>query len=603
MSLFRRHENYRDETGGRSHRAITHKSWLKAKDLRGNGRVNILLLMSQEYISLKERIKKICLLALCLQTAYATAGERCRLALAGENTDSRQLQETLLRSYELSHKKKREQKAFQSHLSNLLTQGLSAKETLNRLLAEGLISPESDNPLFGLILNQQPEMTAQLIENSPETVQSGALLGNPPFFIAVLTGEQKVVETFLKTDPSLISSENSYGESPLHYALESEMADFLLSRGADPNKQDKKGFSPLHHVRSTALAKTLLSYGADWRLKDRSGQPLIRRHETVVRLPEITGLLKSFREKVSERRGRENAPPSPDPEEERRRAEIEEEARRAREADAREEAERKKREQQMRQEEKRQRANARRADRVERQQEEQARAEMNRQVTLWKRIMLAQTINLITEFDTENYSALGPALSEIKKYLLKDFRQKLRKLGGGKKSEIVVLSDENEKLEPSGAEPHYDPQKSPLMEVKGESGPLTEEALDLALKHLREDMIKHVEQRKPLQDSPAVVMGIVNALKKDNTIISQEVSRLRLETEHNSSVIFFLYSLSEQFPSFKDMVGFESFFLYYMKHMETHNHEESKKLRDALVEDVFVTTNSPERLSGAEESL
>ena len=120
-------------------------------------------------------------------SAAAAGAAACRKAvLSGGGAKSsgseirRQLRETLIRSYEPIHKKKRERRAFQSRLNELLQKKLSAKEILSRLMAEGLISPESSSPLFGLILNQ-PEMAARLAEHSPEAVQEGSLLGSPPF--------------------------------------------------------------------------------------------------------------------------------------------------------------------------------------------------------------------------------------------------------------------------------------------------------------------------------------------------------------------------------------------------------------------------------------
>ena len=523
------------------------------------------------FINLRGRLGACCfaLFGFCAasapQAAYAGAAAACRKAVwgaegakpasaNGAEGAGQPLRELLTRSYEPLHKKKRDRKNFQSRLNSLAEKGLSAKEILSRLMAEGLIAPESPGPLFGMLLNQPPEMAARLAESSPEAVREGSLLGSPPFFIAVLTGEREAAAAFLKAAPDIIHSENSQGESPLHYALDPEMAAFLLGRGADPDRRDKKGFAPLHYARGAGLAKALLSHGADWRLKDRSGQPLIRYHETAVRDPEIIRLLREAQEESRRRHLRAGAPPPPDPAELRRQAEKEEEARLAREAKARSEAERAAAERLLRQREKRKRKEAGRARKEERERERQALAAADRQTAARERAKVTQEIKDLNLFETQNYAFFGPFLEQAKQNMLKNGRQKLKKLGGGAED---FLPSGNEK--PAGA---ASPNSAKAKEgaQNGEKPPLMpEEEVRALIKkagaNLKKDARKrasHVAAKIKNASEGQMARGVKLFLDSQEEI-HQDLSRLRLDAESNPIIILFLHTLREEFSYIKQL--------------------------------------------------
>ena len=507
------------------------------------------------FINLRGRLGACCfaLFGFCAasapEAAYAGAAAACRKAVwgaegakpasaNGAEGAGQPLRELLTRSYEPLHKKKRDRKNFQSRLNSLAEKGLSAKEILSRLMAEGLIAPESPGPLFGMLLNQPPEMAARLAESSPETVREGSLLGSPPFFIAVLTGEREAAAAFLKAAPDIIHSENSQGESPLHYALDPEMAAFLLSRGADPDRRDKKGFAPLHYARGAGLAKALLSHGADWRLKDRSGQPLIRYHETAVRDPEIIRLLREAQEESRRRHLRAGAPPPPDPAELRRQAEKEEEARLAREAKARSEAERAAAERLLRQREKRKRKEAGRARREREERERQALAAADRQTRAYERLVIIGNMAAIEEIDVSEYAALNLAMTEIKKDLLKDFKQRRKKLDVAA-APLPVENEDWGKVSSTVTERFMEQEGIGLSELESE--------IRMGLKEERERIAKKTRQRNSLKNKTQAIRGIGNALIKSHRAVLHELFLLRREaTNGNLAALFFLYSLSAE---------------------------------------------------------
>ena len=266
-------------------------------------------------------LSAICLSAACLSAAagsFAQAPPPSSGAKAAACQDAvlfkkqpfkdrqiRQFAETLTRAYSLSHKRGPEREAFQSRLSGFLEKGMAEKAALGRLMSEGFFSAEtpgqSPGPLIGAMLSQPPETAAALVDNSPGRLQEGALLGSPPFFIAVLLNERQIAEAFLRADKELARLKNPRGESPLHYASSPEMAELLLARGADPNSRDKKGYAPLHYVRDPETAKALLRGGADPHIKDRSGRAPLKHHEEPAGEPQIARLLQEALREKSER--------------------------------------------------------------------------------------------------------------------------------------------------------------------------------------------------------------------------------------------------------------------------------------------------------------
>jgi ankyrin repeat protein len=95
-------------------------------------------------------------------------------------------------------------------------------------------------------------------------------------------GDLKTLEKMIADDPALVSATDEDRKTPLHRAANqeaAEVAELLLSKGADPRAQDKTGCTPLHiaamngHERVVAV---LLSKGSDVNAKGEGGWTPLR---------------------------------------------------------------------------------------------------------------------------------------------------------------------------------------------------------------------------------------------------------------------------------------------------------------------------------------
>ena len=227
--------------------------------------------------------------------SYAELNSNCHRAFI-EKAKNQQFVETITR-YFSTHKNTQEQDALRSELEAFLNKGKNRKEILQHLIYKGyLTDPTPLNPLFYYILNRPSSEVIQLIREKSHLLHEETLMGLPPFFLIVFIGDTQVMKASIEMDKTLVNSRNAMEEEPLHYAIDQEIAMWLLYYNAKPDAQDKKGRAPLYNTRNPETAETILFYGADPYIRDRSGTPLIKYHEESVGDQKIITLLKQVRE-------------------------------------------------------------------------------------------------------------------------------------------------------------------------------------------------------------------------------------------------------------------------------------------------------------------
>jgi ankyrin repeat protein len=95
---------------------------------------------------------------------------------------------------------------------------------------------------------------------------------------AAKNGDSAKVKLLLKGDPTLVSSKNENGATPLHLAAsygQKTVAELLLANHAPVDAKDKNGETPLHwaaHFGKEGVARLLLDSKADVNASDNYGQ-------------------------------------------------------------------------------------------------------------------------------------------------------------------------------------------------------------------------------------------------------------------------------------------------------------------------------------------
>ena len=103
--------------------------------------------------------------------------------------------------------------------------------------------------------------------------------------MAASSGDVEIMTQLLDDDPQLINKQDSYGMTPLHWAVdkyEHKVIDLLIKRKANLNIQDKYGKTPLEHAidkNHRRVAMTLILSGAD--LPKESDSPKYNKQEII----------------------------------------------------------------------------------------------------------------------------------------------------------------------------------------------------------------------------------------------------------------------------------------------------------------------------------
>jgi len=97
---------------------------------------------------------------------------------------------------------------------------------------------------------------------------------------AAKNGDLAAIKTMLSGRPELVNSLDRQNYYPLHWAVKNghkEVAKFLIQTGADVNQKTKDlyGFTPLHWASNWDMADFLVSMGADLKARDRYGATVL----------------------------------------------------------------------------------------------------------------------------------------------------------------------------------------------------------------------------------------------------------------------------------------------------------------------------------------
>jgi len=119
-----------------------------------------------------------------------------------------------------------------------------------------------------------------------EEIAHYAYAGDTPLHIAAAAYLRDIAEELVSRGAN-VSARNRRGAEPLHYAADGtpgspswnpdaqhSVVEFLIEVGADPNAEDKSGVTPLHRAvrtRCTSAVRALLSNGADALRRNKGG--------------------------------------------------------------------------------------------------------------------------------------------------------------------------------------------------------------------------------------------------------------------------------------------------------------------------------------------
>jgi ankyrin repeat protein len=178
-------------------------------------------------------------------------------------------------------------------MSNNASTGDSQEAALQRLL-RAIVS--RNRPMASRLLAESPVLARLAIKvgatrEAAETyffkeIAHYAYAGDTPLHLAAAAYKRDIAEELVSRGAN-VSARNRRGAEPLHYAADGSpgsnawdpdaqyaVVEFLIRAGADPNSEDKSGVAPLHRAvrtRCAAAARALLINGADAGRRNKSG--------------------------------------------------------------------------------------------------------------------------------------------------------------------------------------------------------------------------------------------------------------------------------------------------------------------------------------------
>jgi Ankyrin repeats (3 copies)/Ankyrin repeat len=177
--------------------------------------------------------------------------------------------------------------------SKASSMGDSDDAALHRLLRA--IASRS-GPVASRLLAESPALAGLAIKagatrqapeaNFFEEITHYAYAGDTPLHIAAAAYQREIAEALVSRGAN-VGARNRRGAEPLHYAADGvpgsdawdpdaqyAIVEFLTRAGADPNSEDKSGVAPLHRAvrtRCSAAVRALLGNGADATRTNKSG--------------------------------------------------------------------------------------------------------------------------------------------------------------------------------------------------------------------------------------------------------------------------------------------------------------------------------------------
>jgi ankyrin repeat protein len=148
------------------------------------------------------------------------------------------------------------------------------KELIAQGVSPNAVDPKGNPMLLVAIRDKSDKVTEYLLKNKNIDVDLSNLSGETPLMIASIEGNLPMVKTLVLQNHARI---DHIGWTPLHYACTRghlDVAQFLVSNGADVNAPSINGSTPLMMAVQSGneeLIKYLLEKGADLQQRNTQG--------------------------------------------------------------------------------------------------------------------------------------------------------------------------------------------------------------------------------------------------------------------------------------------------------------------------------------------